>query len=114
MLHLVVLGLLALTAIQGEATPGTSVLHIKASVVDADQRPVPLARHVLLISDNPASAPPRRVITTSDGTVDVRLRPGSYTVESDRPAALQGRAFQWIQAVDIVAGRDNTLDLTAA
>ena len=72
-----------------------------------------MPHHALLISDNPASAAPRRIVTALDGTADVKLRPGNYTVESDRPVAFQGKAYQWTQTVDIVAGRDAVLELTA-
>ena len=72
-----------------------------------------MPRHALLISDNPATAPPRRIVTAVDGTADVRLRPGNYTVESDRPVVFHGKAYQWTQIVDIVAGRDAVLELTA-
>lgn len=89
------------------------VLHIKVVLVDADRKATPVPRHVLLISDNPATAPPRQIVTALDGTADVRLRPGNYTVESDRPVAFQGKAYQWTQMVDIAAGRDVVLDLTA-
>ena len=58
-------------------------------------------------------AAPRRIVTALDGTADVRLRPGNYTVESDRPVAFQGKAYQWTQMVDIAAGRDAVLELTA-
>src|SRR6185436_4007340 len=44
----------------------------------------------------------------------VRLSPGNYTVESDQPLAFQGKAYYWRQTLDIVAGRDSTLDLTLA
>jgi hypothetical protein len=50
-------------------------------------------------------------VTRLDGTADVTLRPGSYTVESDRPIAFEGKAYQWTQTVDVVAGRDATLEL---
>jgi S1-C subfamily serine protease len=90
-----------------------SVLHIKVIVVDAERRATPVPRHALLISDNPASAPPRQIVTAPDGTADVRLRPGNYTVESDRPVVFHGKAYQWTQMVDIVAGRDAVLELTA-
>jgi S1-C subfamily serine protease len=89
------------------------VLHIKVVVIDAERKATPVSRHALLISDNPPSAPPRRVVTTAEGTADVRLRPGSYTVESDRPVAFQGRVYQWTERVDVVAGRDAVLELTA-
>src|SRR5512145_113846 len=90
-----------------------SVLHIKVVLVDAERKATPVPRHGLLVSDNPASATPRLVVTGLDGTVDVKLRPGSYTVESDRAVAFHGKAYQWTQMVDIVAGRDTVLELTA-
>jgi S1-C subfamily serine protease len=90
-----------------------SVLHIKVVVVDAEGKATPVPRHALLVSDNPASAPPRRIVTALDGTAEVRLRPGNYTVESDQAVVFQGRAYQWTQIVDIVAGRDAALELTA-
>ena len=91
-----------------------SVLHIKVVLTDADGKATPVPRHALLISDNPATSAPRRVVTAQDGTADVRLPPGNYTVESDRAIAVRGKAYQWTQIVDIVAGRDAVLELTAA
>jgi S1-C subfamily serine protease len=90
-----------------------SVLHIKVVVVDADRKATPVPRHVLLVSDNPSSAPPRQIVTAVDGTAEVRLRPGNYTVESDRPVVFHGKTYQWAEMVDIVAGRDAVLELTA-
>jgi S1-C subfamily serine protease len=90
-----------------------SVLHIKVVLIDAEQKATPVARHALLISDNPTSAPPRRIVTSVDGTADVRLRPGNYTVESDESVAFEGKAYQWRQTVDIAVGRDAALELTA-
>ena len=71
-----------------------------------------MPQHALLITDNPQTVETRRVITGPDGTADVRLRPGNYTVESDHPVAFNGRAFEWIQHLDLVAGRDAVLELT--
>src|SRR5437660_9450879 len=90
-----------------------SVLHIKITVMDAERKATPVPRHALLISDNPATTTPRRVLTTMDGTADVRLLPGNYTVESDEPVAIGGKAYQWTRTLDIVAGRDAVLELTA-
>jgi S1-C subfamily serine protease len=113
MLPLRALILAALTLIShAAASQGTGSLHIKVAIVDADQKVMPVPRHVLLISDNPASAPPRRVITALDGTAEVTLRPGNYTVESDQPVAFQGRSYEWMQIVDIAAGRTVVLELT--
>src|SRR3979490_356661 len=65
------------------ASPGQalSVLHIKIVLLDASQKLTPVPRHALLISDNPATSAPRRILTALDGTAAVRLRPGDYTVE---------------------------------
>jgi S1-C subfamily serine protease len=113
MFRALVLGTIFLVIPQAAPSQAQSVLHIKVVLVDAEQKATPVARHALLISDNPASAPPRRIVTALDGTADVRLRPGNYTVESDQPVAFQGKAYEWIQMVDIAAGRDAVLELTA-
>ena len=72
-----------------------------------------MARYALLISDDPASAAPRRIVTGSDGTVDVRLRPGHYIVESEQAVSLQGKSDQWTQPISVAAGRDARLELNA-
>lgn len=67
------------------------VLHIKVTLTDAALAPMPVPRHALLISDNPPTSSPRGVVVSPDGTVVVRLRPGSYIVESDEPVAFGAR-----------------------
>ena len=106
-----VLGLLAVVAVSAQPERGT--LRVKVTLTDAAQAPTPVQRHALLISDNPPSAAPRQIVTGADGTVVLTLRPGSYIVESDRPVAFAGRAYQWTQVVEIAAGKDLSLDLTA-
>ena len=102
-----------LAAIPQPASAQTAgVLHIKVTLVDADQTPVPVAGHALLISDNPATSSPRRVVTGDDGIIDVRLRPGNYTVESDEPFPFSGKGYEWTQTLDVVATRQTVLDLT--
>ena len=93
--------------------PAPSVLHITVVLVNAERQATPIPRHALLISDDPPSTSPRRIVTGLDGTFDVRLRPGSYSVESDLPVAFEGQAYQWVQMVQIAAGRDAVLELTA-
>ena len=90
-----------------------STLRITIVLPNEAQPPTPVSRHVLLISDNPASTIPRRVLTGPDGSVSIPLIPGSYTVESDRPAILAGKSYAWTQMIDVVAGRTVTLALTA-
>jgi S1-C subfamily serine protease len=109
-LFLALLFLVGSSAVAGQAL---GVLHIKVVVIDSERKAVPVARHVLLVSDNPPSAPPRAIVTARDGTADVRLRPGNYTVESERPIAFEGRVYQWTERVDVPAGRDAVLELTA-
>ena len=90
------------------------VLRVRVVLADADGAPTPAPRYALLVSDNPPTAAPRRLITALDGTVEVKLRPGNYTIESDKPLAFRGRRYQWVQMVDIEAARDTVLDFTAA
>ena len=113
MFRAMLLATLLFVSSRADSGQAVSVLHIKVVLVDADRKATPVPRHALLISDNPATAPPRRIVTALDGTADVRLRPGNYTVESDQPVAFQGKAYQWTQIVDIAAGRDAVLELTA-
>src|ERR1051325_4457710 len=112
--------LLAIAALQGPRYSGVvaaqalSTLHIRVVLIDAEGKPMPVPRHALLTSDNPSTAAPRRVVTRLDGTADVTLRPGNYTVESDEPVTYRGKAYQWTQTLDVAAGRDVTLELTSA
>ncbi len=108
-----VLAILVMMASHTDAAQLRGVLHITVALVDGNQQVTPVPRYALLISDNPPSAIPRRVLTSLEGVVDVRLAPGTYTVESDQPVALEGKAYQWTLFVDIVDGRDVVLELTS-
>src|ERR1043165_823722 len=114
MVRRVAVALLLLVMPAGMFAQATSVLHIKIVLLDPEGKPTPVPGHALLISDNPSTAAPRLVRTAGDGTADVKLRPGNYTVESDRPVAFRGKAYQWTQTLDVRAGRDAVLDLTLA
>jgi S1-C subfamily serine protease len=111
MLVLALLACAAPVAISGQTLV---VLHVRASLTDPGGQATPLARHALIVSDDPPSREPRRVVTSIDGNADVRLRPGRYVIESDQPVAFQGKGYRWRQTVDIIAGRESTLDLTVA
>src|SRR5262249_7260706 len=112
MLRALACAVISSALLQAAALQTPSILHIKIVLLDADHKPMPVPRHALLISDNPATEAPRRVVTGADGTADVRLKPGNYTIESDEPVAFQGKAYQWTQTIDIVSGRDAVLELT--
>ena len=113
MLRATVLAVLFSIAPGAAVAQSLSTLHIKVVLTEADGTTTAVPRHTLLISDNPTTAPPRTVTTGVDGTVDVKLKPGNYTIESDHPVSLHGKAFQWTQTLDVVAGRDTLLELTA-
>jgi hypothetical protein len=102
--------LLFASGVASGQAPG--VLRVTVTLSEAAQGQVPIGRHTLLISDNPPTREPRRVVTAADGTLVVNLTPGSYVVESDRPVAFQGNAYQWTTFVEIVGGRETTLALT--
>jgi S1-C subfamily serine protease len=111
------LALVSLVALltQGPAVQdGRSLVTVKVALTDSDGKPVPVPRHVLLVSDNPPAGSPRRIRTAPDGTVSVRLSPGNYTVESEEPVTFQGRAYEWMRIIDIAPGRDVALELTGA
>ena len=105
-----ILALLTLTASAQEI----GVLRISVVLTDAEGNATPVPRAQLLISDNPTSREPRRVRTGADGTVEVKLPAGNYTVESDLPVTLAGRSFIWTQILDVPAGRETVLALTTA
>jgi S1-C subfamily serine protease len=113
MLRALVFALLAVAVPHAASVQNVVVLRIKVVLVDSDGKATPVPRHALLVSDNPASAPPRQVVTALDGTAEIKLRPGSYLIESDRPVLFQGKAYQWTEIVEIAAGRDAVLELTA-
>ena len=98
---------MTLAAGQGDAT-----LRIHVALTDASGMATPIPRLVLLVSDNPPAAEPRRVRTSADGTIELKLAPGSYLVEVDEPIAFRGKAYMWTQIVQVAAGRQTVLDLT--
>jgi hypothetical protein len=91
----------------------TGTLRVRVVLTDASGVATPLARLTLLVSDEPPTAEPRRVRTTADGTIELKLKPGSYIVELDEPVAFRGKAYTWTQIVAVTAGRETVLDLTA-
>jgi len=109
---LLVATLLAITS-PAPSAQTVSTLHITVTLTDATGKVTPVARHALLISEEPPTTAPRRTITTLAGTADVSLRPGRYAVESDQPVAFEGRSYEWAQRIDIVAGHDASLALTS-
>src|ERR1041384_2472756 len=80
-----------------------STLHITVTLTDATGRKTPVARHALLIGEEPPIQEPRRILTTLAGTADVSLKPGRYAVESDQPVTFEGKSYEWAQRIDVVA-----------
>src|SRR4051812_6241106 len=90
-----VLSALSAAAFAQVAAQGLSIIHIHVVLTGADGVPRPVPRHALLVSDDPATAAPRRIVTAADGTAQVHVRPGSYIIESERPIQYQGKAYEW-------------------
>jgi hypothetical protein len=90
-----------------------NTLHVSITLPDGTGTISPVPRHALLISEEPPTVAPRRILTTLAGTADISLRPGRYVVESDQPLVFEGKTYEWSQRIDIVAGRDTRLELTA-
>ena len=114
LVHLFVIACLALAAPTIVATQAVGTLRISVTIGGgAEGAATPVPRHALLISDNPASRAPWRVVTARDGTARVTLPPGNYTVESEEPLVFQGKAYEWRQLVDVTGGGETKLELTA-
>src|SRR5262245_30957024 len=91
-----------------------ATLRIKVTLTDGSRATVPIAGAALLISDEPPTAAPRRVLTTADGTATIRVRAGEYYIESDAPVVFGGRSYEWRTMLKVAAGREAVLELTAA
>lgn len=102
----------SLSALSAASAQNTGLLRITVTLIDADGNSTPIPRVVMLVSDNPSSSEPKRIRTGPDGAVELNLRPGNYTVESDQPVALGGQAYTWTQMIDVTAGATITLALT--
>ena len=109
----VAVAVLALGLPLAAVTQDSGVLRITVVLTDADGHVTPIPRVVLLVSDNPASNEPRRLRTGADGAVEITLRPGNYTVESDSPVTLGAQSYAWTQTIDVARG-SNALSLTPA
>jgi len=113
MRSVVVMALLALSLPLAAVTQEAGILRISVVLTDADGHVTPIPRVVLLVSHNPATNEPQRVRTGADGTVEIALPPGNYTVESDLPITLGGQSYIWTQMLDVTGG-PNVLALTPA
>ena len=102
---------LSLTLAAGQ---GAGTLRVRIELTDGSGVATPVPRLVLLISDNPPTDEPRRVRTTADGTIELKLAAGSYLVELDEPVGFRGTAYTWTQVVEVRDGRETILDLSAA
>ena len=96
------------------AGQGTAILRVRVVLTDTSGVATPVPRLVLLVSENPPIDEPRRVRTTADGSIELTLPPGSYLVELDEPISFRGKAYTWTQIINVAAGRDTVLELTAA
>jgi hypothetical protein len=106
-------GVLLLGAPKPALAQTTGVVMVTVTVAAGDGGAAVGRRHALLVSDNPPSRSPWRLVTALDGNGKLTLPPGNYTIESEEPLVVQGRAYEWRQNVDVAAGVTTTLQLTA-
>lgn len=95
-------------------SPASGVLLLEVSAGTNEHGTAVARRHALLVSDNPPSRSPWRVVTGLDGKGKLTLPPGNYTIESEEPLVAQGRTYEWRQDVDVTAGGSTTVQLTTS
>src|SRR5437899_276393 len=105
-LSVVLFGLLS--AYAAFAQPNLVRVRVRVILVDQElsQKPVPFFL-VSLKSGGKAA----EVKTSLEGTAEVQLPPGRYTVSSPKPAELSGKRFYWNLQVTLSSGEQN-IDLT--
>jgi hypothetical protein len=101
---------LLLLACCGAAQSKTDLVkvHLRVVLVDRElnQKPVPF----LLVSIR-NGAKSAEVKTGLDGSAEIKLPPGNYTVTTPKPTELGGQSFSWNVAVKL-GGLDQNVDLT--
>lgn len=98
--------------VQAAAAQSAQVLRVKVILVDAELNVKPVPKHVLFVSARPPAGEPRRIVTGLDGTAEITLPVGDYTIESERAVEFQGKAYRWAQAVTVRTGSDTSLELS--
>jgi S1-C subfamily serine protease len=91
-----------------QTRPDAVKVHVRVVLVDRElnQKPVPF----LTVSFK-HGAQSAEVKTKLDGTAEVSLAPGSYTVMTPKPAELGGQQFSWNMPVTL-AGAQQNVDLS--
>ena len=79
---------------------------ITAVLVDKDLTQKPVPHLSLTLTDLNATSPSLVLKTALDGTVEVRVKPGNYTLVSPQGIEFQGRQFSW--NIEIVVGLSGT------
>ncbi|HYB95736.1 MAG TPA: serine protease [Vicinamibacterales bacterium] len=102
------------TAVLALVVQDAGVLQVRVNLPDASGIATPVAGAILLVSDNPSTREPRRLRTGPDGGFEVKLSPGTYTVETDRAIAFAGKGYEWTVMVDVTAGRTAIVELGAS
>lgn len=87
---------------------------VKVTVVDdgLNLKNVPKFSLVIRRSDG-TSFPATKVSTSAEGTVELALSPGGYTIASEKPLAFQNRNFAWEQPFAVERGKAITIELSS-
>jgi hypothetical protein len=92
----------------GLAAQATATLKVSVLIVDADLNVKPVPRHVLMVRRADGAGDPQRLVMGFDGKAELKLAPGNYTLESEKPVEFQGHAYHWKQPVTVAAGATPT------
>lgn len=88
------------------------VLKVYVAVIDADLNVKPVPRHVLLVRAANGLGDAARIVTGFDGRTEIKLTPGTYTLESDRPVEFQGHAYRWKETVTVQENAPTLVELS--
>ncbi len=102
----VALFLAALLATPAHAAPVKVRLRVILVDGDLNQKPVPFL--TVIFKGAGASS---EVKTSLDGTAEINLAPGAYTVSTPKPVELAGKRYSWSVHVNL-SGAEKTIDLT--
>lgn len=87
---------------------------VKVTVVDdgLNLKNVPKFSLIVQRNGDPITAA-TKISTSADGTVELALSPGRYTVVSEKPLSFQNRSFTWEQAFLVERGNVTTIELSS-
>lgn len=79
----------------------SATLRVSVLLIDADLNVKPVPRHALTVKRADGKGDATRLVMGFDGRAEIRLEPGSYILESERPVEFQGHSYRWRYSVTV-------------